>query len=315
MLNRRTVCLALGLAPLVAHAASKKNMSIIVPYPPGGPLDNVARLLGDAIKPIWGKTVINNIVGGAGARGMLACKNAAADGKTLVMGAVATLAINPLTIPNLPYKSEDFKPVTLLSDVPNVLVVTPSTMDKLQVRSVKNLIDFIKNNPDRLNCASGGTGSIGHIANAVLDANGLKTTHVPYAGASQAQLSLLSGETDFMFDNYASCQQAIKEGRLRALAVTAKERSPLIDCPSMTEIGISMDYSTWFGLFAPKETSPDACFALYNDIRSVLAQDKVQQKLLIATPLIRLMDPEAFSDFVTQEQQKYKHLFESIKLI
>ena len=146
MLNRRTVCLALGLAPLVAHAASKKNMSIIVPYPPGGPLDNVARLLGDAIKPIWGKTVINNIAGGAGARGMLACKNAAADGKTLVMGAVATLAINPLTIPNLPYKSEDFKPVTLLSDVPNVLVVTPSTMDKFKVTSAKNLIDFIKNN-------------------------------------------------------------------------------------------------------------------------------------------------------------------------
>ena len=315
MLNRRTVCLALGLAPLVVHAASKKSMSIIVPYPPGGPLDNVARLLGDAIKPIWGKTVINNIAGGAGARGMLACKNAAADGKTLVMGAVATLAINPLTIPNLPYKSEDFKPVTLLSDVPNVLVVTPSTMDKFKITSAKNLIDFIKNNPDRLNCASGGTGSIGHIANAVLNANGLKTTHVPYAGASQAQLSLFSGETDFMFDNYASCQQAIKEGRLKALAVTTKERSQLIDCPSMTEVGISMDYSTWFGLFASKETSPETCFALYNDIRSVLAQDKVQQKLLIATPLIRLMDPEAFSDFVALEQQKYKHLFESIKLI
>lgn len=315
MLNRRTVCLALGLAPLVAHAASKKNMSIIVPYPPGGPLDNVARLLGDALKPIWGKTVINNIVGGAGARGMLACKNASADGKTLVMGAVATLAVNPMTIPNLPYKSDDFKPVVLLSDVPNILVMTSSTMDKLGISSLQDLIEFIKQNPNRLNCASGGTGSIGHIANAVLDSNGLKTTHVPYAGASQAQLSLFSGETDFMFDNYASCQQAIKEGRLKALAVTTKSRSQLIDCPSMAEVGISMDYSTWFGLFAPKETSTETCFALYNDIRSVLAQDKVQQKLLIATPLIRLMDPEAFSDFVALEQQKYKHLFESIKLI
>lgn len=122
-------------------------MSIIVPYPPGGPLDNVARLLGAALQPVWGKTVIENIAGGAGARGMLAAKKAKNDGKTLVMGAVATLAVNPQTVKNLPYTVNDFAPVAMLSNVPNVLVMTPKTMEKFHIQSAKDLLNYLKKIP------------------------------------------------------------------------------------------------------------------------------------------------------------------------
>lgn len=314
MLSRRTLCLSLALAPLTSLAAPN-NMSIIVPYPPGGPLDNVARLLGAALQPVWGKTVIENIAGGAGARGMLAAKKAKNDGKTLVMGAVATLAVNPQTVKNLPYSVNDFAPVAMLSNVPNVLVMTPKTMEKLNIKSAKDLLNYLKKTPDKLNCASGGTGSIGHLANAILSANGFIAAHVPYAGASPAQLSLFSGETDFLFDNYASCQQAIKDGRLKALAVTTAQSSKLLSCPTMRELGVPMNLSTWFGLLAPKGTSPDTCLALYNALEAVVKEPEVLQKLLIATPFVSLMGPQAFADFIKNEQQKYQQLFSTLKLI
>ena len=314
MLTRRLLCMSLAMMPLISTAASN-TVSIIVPYPPGGPLDNVARLIGASLQKAWGKVIIENIAGGAGARGMLAGKNSDPDGKTLVMGAVATLAVNPLTIPNLPYQNSDFIPVALLSDVPNVLVMTPQTMSKFKITSVRDLLSFIKQKPNMLNCASGGAGSVGHIANALLESNGFRSVHIPYSGAAPAQLSLFSGETDFMFDNYASCQQAIKDGRLVALAVTTSQRSDILNCPTMTEVGIPMNLSTWFGLLAPKGTTLETCNALFNDIRSSINNPTVYKKLLLATPVVRLLGPKEFSEFVSQEQIKYQQLFKTLKLV
>ena len=138
-------------------------MTIVVPYPPGGPLDVSARILSEALKSKWGKTIVRNIPGAAGARGMLDVKNSKPDGKTLVMGAVATMVINPQTIENMPYSAEDFRAVSLISDVPNVLVMSPETMKRLGIKTASDFLNYLKANPGKLNCASGGIGSLQNV--------------------------------------------------------------------------------------------------------------------------------------------------------
>ena len=139
MTTRRALLSAIAggglLYPVIGFSKPQKLKTIVVPYPPGGPLDVSARILAEALKSKWGKTIVGNVPGAAGARGMLEVKNSKPDGKTLVMGAVATMVINPQTIENMPYSAEDFRAVSLISDVPNVLVMSPETMKRLGIKT------------------------------------------------------------------------------------------------------------------------------------------------------------------------------------
>ena len=314
MLSRRLFLSSLALTALPLPTLAKaQRMRIVVPYPAGGPLDACARLLAEALKNHLGRVIVENRPGAAGARAMLEVKNAPADGTTLVMGALATLVVNPLLSDDLPYSPSDFKAVASLSDTPNVLVMTPAAMQKLNVKDARDLIEFIKANPGKLNCASGGVGSAGHILNALMNSQGLNTVHVSYAGAMAAQLSLFSGETDLMFDNFANARAAIADKRLRALAQTRALADPQIDAPTLQSLGIKCDISTWFGLMAPKNTPNEICQGIFEHISAVLSDNSYRKKFDQLSGGTKLLSPEAFEKWIGDEQVKYLSIVKALR--
>lgn len=326
-MQRRTFMSAIGLValssasyfPMTAAAAALKGeggrpVRIVVPYPPGGPLDVSARAIADAVAPKLGTTVVENRPGAGGNVGMSYVSKADPDGYTLVMGAVATLAINPWLFKKLPYDPEgDFRPVTLVATAPNVMVITPEFSKRTGVKSVKDLVAYAKANPGKLNYASGGNGSAGHMAGELLKKReGIDMVHIPFAGASPALLSVLSGQTDLIVDNLANCSANIKAGKLIPLAVTTKERTPLLpDAPTMAEAGVpDFDIYTWFGLVVPSKTPDDVVKQLYDAIAPMLASPETKKKFAAFGAEAKPMTPDEFKAFATAEKAKYKELVE-----
>ena len=311
-----TALAAAGAAPLclqLANAQSAypaKPIRLVVPYPPGGPLDTAARALAERVKETLGVVVVENRPGAGGNLGVDQVAKSAPDGYSLVIGAVATHAVNPWLFSKLPYDPiKDFAPITLIAHVPNVLVMTPERADRLGIRSARDLINYARKNPARLNYASGGNGSAGHMAGELMKSQArISAVHIPYAGAAPAQLGLLAGQTDFMFDNLASAAAQIGAERLRALAVTTAQRAnALPNVPTMVEAGLSgFDVSTWFGVFAPAGT-PSAIVARLNAaftaaLRSLEMRERLARMGAEAAP----GTPEQFSELVRSELLKYQ---------
>ena len=234
---------ATALATVLAAPASAQSnypdrpIRLIVPFPPGGTSDVVGRIFAEALgKQIGQPVVVENRSGAGGNIGADLVAKAPADGYTLVMGAVATHAINPWLFANLPYDPvKDFAPVTIVASVPNVLVMNVEFATKNKIEKLADLIDYAKKNPGKLNYGSGGNGSAGHLSGELLKARaGINVEHIPYQGAAPAQLALLSGQSDFMFDNLAASAPLIKDGKVKALAVTTAQRlSLLADVPTV----------------------------------------------------------------------------------
>jgi tripartite-type tricarboxylate transporter receptor subunit TctC len=315
--TRRLFTLA-GLASLtialpVAQAQTAKPIRLIVPYPPGGPLDTVARVLAAAVKDSLGVVLVDNKPGAGGNLGADLAAKAAPDGHTLVMGAVATHAINPWLFAKLPYDPiRDFTPITRVAQVPNVLVLNAETAHKLGIASLADLVAFAKKNPGRLNYGSGGNGSAGHLAGEMFKAQaGLFMVHIPYAGGNPAQLGLLAGQVDLSFDNLASASANIKSGRLRALAVTTAVRaSAMPDLPTIAEAGRSLglggfDVGTWFGLFGPAGLPAEMLARLNKAFVAALdaPETKTRMAQLLAEP--SPSTPDQFAAFVKAELAKY----------
>ena len=297
----------------VARAQSAKPIRLIVPYPPGGPLDTVARVLAAAVKDSLGVVLVDNKPGAGGNLGADLAAKAAPDGHTLVMGAVATHAINPWLFAKLPYDPiRDFTPITRVAQVPNVLVLNAETANKLGIASLADLVAFAKKNPGRLNYGSGGNGSAGHLAGEMFKAQaGLFMVHIPYAGGNPAQLGLLAGQVDLSFDNLASASANIKSGRLRALAVTtAAHASAMPDLPTIAEAGRSLglggfDVGTWFGLFGPAGLPAETLARLNKAFVAALdaPETKTRMAQLMAEP--SPTTPDQFAAFVKAELAKY----------
>ena len=315
--TRRLFTLA-GLASLtialpVAQAQTAKPIRLIVPYPPGGPLDTVARVLAAAVKDSLGVVLVDNKPGAGGNLGADLAAKAAPDGHTLVMGAVATHAINPWLFTKLPYDPiRDFTPITRVAQVPNVLVLNAETAHKLGIASLADLVAFAKKNPGRLNYGSGGNGSAGHLAGEMFKAQaGLFMVHIPYAGGNPAQLGLLAGQVDLSFDNLASASANIKSGRLRALAVTTAARaSAMPDLPTIAEAGRGLglggfDVGTWFGLFGPAGLPSEMLARLNKAFVAALdaPETKTRMAQLLAEP--SPTTPDQFAAFVKAELAKY----------
>ncbi len=304
--------LALGATPLPALAQAKP-LRLIVPYPPGGPLDIVARLLADRVKDSLGVVVVDNKPGAGGNLGADLAAKAAPDGHTIVMGAVATHAINPWLFAKLPYDPiRDFTPITRVAQVPNVLVMNADTAQKLRITSLQDLVAYAKKNPGRLNYGSGGNGSAGHLAGEMFKAQaGLFMVHIPYAGGNPAQLGLLSGQVDLNFDNLASASANIKAGKLLALAVTTASRSAAMpELPTIAEAGRAVglaqfDVGTWFGLFGPAGLRAEVLAKLNSAFVAALAAPEVKARMaqLMAEPAPST--PEQFAAFVKAELAKY----------
>lgn len=311
---RRRDLLALGAAAFAAPvlAQSPRPLRLIVPYPPGGPLDIVARTLAERVKDSLGTVIVENKPGAGGNLGADLAAKAAPDGTTIVMGAVATHAINPWLYAKIPYDPiRDFTPITGVAQVPNVLVMNPEAADRFGVKSVGDLVSFAKKNPGKLNYGSGGNGSAGHLAGEMFKSQaGVFMVHIPYAGGNPAQLALLSGQVDLNFDNLASASANIKAGRLRALAVTTAKRSPAVpELPTIAETGGALagfDIHTWFGLFGPAKLPAETTQRLNKAVVEALASPELKARLatLMAEPMPTT--PEQFGAFVKSELAKYE---------
>jgi tripartite-type tricarboxylate transporter receptor subunit TctC len=287
-----------------------RPIRLVVPYPPGGPLDTAARALAEQVKSSLGTVVVDNRPGAGGNLGVDQVAKSAPDGYTLVVGAVATHAVNPWLFRKLPYDPvKDFVPITLIAHVPNVLVMTPERAAQLGVGSARELIDYLRRHPGQLNYASGGNGSAGHMAGELLKSQArVSAVHIPYAGASPAQLGLLAGQTDFMFDNLASATAQIKAGKLKALAVTTPQRAAALpDVPTMAESGLpGFDVSTWFGIFAPAGTPAPVVARLNQALTDALRSPEMRDRLGRMGAVPAPMSSEQFAALVRSELAKYQ---------
>ena len=304
---------AAGWAGMAAAQPGARPIRLVVPYPPGGPLDIVARALASAVKDSLGLVIVDNKPGAGGNLGADAVAKSAPDGRTIVMGAVATHAINPWLYAKLPYDPiRDFTPITRVAQVPNVLVLNAQAAQRLGVTTVHDLVVHARRNPGKLNYGSGGNGSAGHLAGEMFKAQaGLYIVHIPYAGGNAAQLALLSGQVDLTFDNLASAAANIRSDRLRALAVTTAQRSSAMpELPTLAEAARTdglggFDIGTWFGLFGPAGLPPEVLARLNKAFVAALDAPETRTRLaaLMAEPAPTT--PEQFAAFVKAELAKY----------
>jgi tripartite-type tricarboxylate transporter receptor subunit TctC len=293
-----------------APAYPTKPIRLIVPYPAGGPLDTAARALAEQVRTTLGVIVVENRPGAGGNLGVDQVAKSPADGYTLVIGAVATHAVNPWLFRKLPYDPvKDFVPITLVAHVPNVLVITPERAAQLNVASARDFVEYLRKHPGQLNYASGGNGSAGHMAGELLKSQAaVSAVHIPYAGAGPAQLGLLAGQTDFMFDNLASALAQIRAGKLKALAVTTSQRAAgLPDVPTMAESGLQgFDVSTWFGVFAPAGTPAPVVARLNETMTVALRTPEMRERLAKMGADAAPLSSAQFAELVRAELSKYE---------
>lgn len=304
--------IALSLVAALAATtalAQTKIIHIIVPYAPGGPIDATARLMAERVKDTLGTVIIDNKPGGGGNIGADAIAKAVPDGLTIGIAAVATHAINPWLYSKMPYNAAtDFAPITQMLRVPNVLVMNAEAAARLRINTLADLIKYAKANPAKLNYASGGNGSAGHLAGEMFKGQaGIFALHIPYNGGNPAQLALLSGQVDFNFDNLATAAANIKAGKLKALAVTTTQRSATLpDTPTVAETLKGFEIDTWWGLVAPAGTPADVVTRLNTAFVAALNSPEVKTRFaaLMAEPVAST--PEQFGAFMKAERAKYE---------
>jgi len=310
--------LAALVAVSAAHASAQpypnKPIRLVVPFPPGGTTDILARDVGQHLTEIWKQpVVIDNRPGAAGNVGSDIVAKSAPDGYTLLMCTVSSHAINPGLYSKLPYDHiKDFAPVILVARVPNVLEVNPG----VPVYTVADLIKLAKEKPGEINFASSGSGTSIHLSGELFKTmTGVNMVHVPYKGSAPAITDLIGGQVQVMFDNLPSSLQQIKAGKLRAIAVTSAQRSPALpDLPTIAESGLpGFEATSWFGVLAPAGTPPAIVNRLNAEINKWLQSPDGKEKLLAQGALIDPRgesvtaggSPEQFAAFIRAETEKW----------
>ncbi|HZZ94936.1 MAG TPA: tripartite tricarboxylate transporter substrate binding protein [Usitatibacter sp.] len=266
-------------------AASQDNyparpVTIVVPYPAGGVADLLPRLVGEKLTQKWGQPVIvENKAGASGNIGMGWVAQQPADGYTFALAPAGNLTVNPTLFPNLPFDTaRDFTPVTLLANVPNVLVVHPS----VPAKTFQELVAYAKANPGKLNFASPGAGSGAHLAGELLKLDaGVDIVHIPYKGLAPAVNDLLGGQVQMMFAGVSTIIQQVKSGKLRALAVAGPHRlDAMPGVPTVAESGYpGFDVTSWYGIVAKTGTPPAIMRKVRDDMADALKQPDVVKKL------------------------------------
>ena len=295
------------LAPLsvLAQGWPSKPVRLVVPYPPGGPTDIVARVVAERLTAQTGQTfIVDNRAGAGGNLGAEAVAKAAPDGYTLLVATTAH-AINKSLFKNLNYDVQrDFVPVSLLTQGPLVLVVNPD----FPAKSVSELIAIAKAKPKSVSFASSGNGQSTHLA-AELFASmaGAPMTHVPYKGSAPALNDLIAGQVPIMFDTMLSAMQHVKSGRLRALAITGAQRSPAApDVPTLAESGLpGYQAYAWNGLLAPAGTPPAVINRLSEELKTALSQPAVQEKFSAQGFAATWTAPAQAASFLQHEVEKW----------
>jgi len=300
------VLLALVAALACAQTYPTKPIRLVVPFPPGGATDILARDVAQKLTEAWGQSVIvDNRPGAGGNIGSELVAKSAPDGYTLEMGTVGTHAINASLYAKMPYDHvKDFTPVILVAGVPNVLVVNPA----LPANSVAELIAYAKANPGKLNFASSGNGTSIHLSGELFKVMaGVQITHIPYKGSAPALQDLLSGQVQMMFDNLPPSLPQIKAGKLRALAVTSLIRAPALpDVPTLSESGLpGFEASSWFGILAPAGTPAPIVAKLNAEIAKWLATPEAKEKLAKQGANAAGGTPDDFAKHIAAETAKW----------
>jgi tripartite-type tricarboxylate transporter receptor subunit TctC len=305
---KKFIALALALlAPLavLAQAWPSHPVKLVVPYPPGGPTDIVARVVAERLTTQTGQAfIVENRPGAGGNLGADAVAKAPADGYTLLVATTAH-AINMSLFKNLTYDVQrDFRPVSLLTRGPLVLVVNP----KFPAKSVADLIAMAKARPKEVSFASSGNGQSTHLAAELFSSMaGAPMTHVPYKGSAPALNDLISGQVPVMFDTMLSSMPYVKAGQLRALAITGAQRSPIApDLPTVAESGLpGYEVYAWNGLLAPAATPSAVVNRISEELKTALSQPSVQQKFNAQGFPATWTSPADATAFVHSEVEKW----------
>lgn len=311
-MNRRNILLssiAVAAAMISPLAAADQPIRLIVPYAPGGPLDVTARMLAERVRDTLGVVIVENKPGAGGNIGVDAIAKSAPDGKTIGLAAVATHAVNPWLYKKLPFNAnQDFAAITQMVSVPNVLVVNAQKAKELNIQTVEELVAYGKANPGKLSFGSGGNGSAGHLAGQMLQQGlGFTAVHIPYRGASPAQLALMAGEVDFNIDNLAAAAANIQSGKLKALAVTTPTESKLLPgVPSLSKHIKGFAVDTWWGLVAPAGTPANVIEQLNQAFTAALKDGETQKRFAILMAEPTPTTAAQFNAFMAAERSKYE---------
>jgi tripartite-type tricarboxylate transporter receptor subunit TctC len=282
-----------------------KPVTIVVPFTAGGNTDAFARMVGDELdKALGQRFLVENKPGAGGNLGAAQVARATPDGYTLGMGTVSTHAINPSLYKKLPFNPDTaFAPVSLIATLPNVLVVNPS----INAKSVPELIELLKAEPEVHTYASSGPGTSPHLgAELFATKTGTRMTHVPYKGSGQSIMDVVAGHVDMVFDNIPTAAAQAKAGKVRALAVTSLQRAPLLpDVPAMAEFLPGFEATSWHGLFAPGGTPKEIVDKLSSEVQRIMKLPHIQERMqaIGATPVGNT--PEEFTQHISVERKKW----------
>ncbi|OZI81142.1 tripartite tricarboxylate transporter substrate binding protein [Bordetella genomosp. 6] len=312
-----TLALGAMLAAPAAVAAPfpDRPVRLVVPYPPGGGADIFARTLSEPLAAQLGQPVIvENRPGANGIIGTDAVARAAPDGYTILLGNSGPNAINQAIYPELPYDAVDsFEEVSLIGYTTHVLVVNPG----VEARSVTELIELARRAPGRLNFASTGQGGTPHLAGELFKLmTGTDMVHVPYKGASPSNADVIAGQVQLTFNTLPPLMTSIKAGKVRALAVTGKQRSQLLpEVPTIDEAGVAgYDVQTWYGIHAPAGTPAVVVDRLNQALVAVLSNAKVREALVGQGYEVATSTPDAFSRMVRDDVAKWRKVVKEARV-
>ncbi|MCW5668754.1 MAG: tripartite tricarboxylate transporter substrate binding protein [Hydrogenophaga sp.] len=320
-IQKRRVLSAVALAIATTWACSaaqaaypEKTISIVVPTSAGGANDAMARTIGQALSLIFKQSVIvDNKAGGNGAIASEFVARAAPDGYTLMLGYIATHAMNP-SLQKLRYDPvKDFEPVGMVGYSATLMVANT----QVPANSAKELVTFMKANPDKINYASAGNGTAPHFAAEMFKlSTGTAMTHVPYKGSAPAVTDTMAGQTQVMFPSLFTAMPNVKNGKLKALGLAGSKRSPLMpDVPTLKEQGINnVDVSQWYAIFAPAKTPKPVLEQLNKALNQVLADPAVVKRLEEHGAEVDTMGLDEMRSFVAAEQVKWKQVVQAAKL-
>lgn len=317
---RRRSLFSVGLLCAASAALAQSPsapLTIVVPYPAGGPLDTSARIVAEGAAAQLGPITVENKPGAGGNTGADRVAKAPKTSNQVLMGAVATHAVNPWLYKPFPYNPlKDFKPLALVARTPNVLVVNAAQAAKLGIKTTPDLVQYLKKHPGEFRYGSGGNGSIGHISAEMFESlTNTKMDHTPFQGSKPALAALESGQVLLVFDNLASALPQIQSGKLLALGVTTLSRSDALPgVPSINDSVQGFNVSTWFGLFAPASL-PDADARRYANAFAAAMHapaGKEKFKKMGITPEEMVLD--GFAQFVRSENSKYEFLIRAAKI-
>ncbi|WP_287804795.1 tripartite tricarboxylate transporter substrate binding protein [Diaphorobacter sp.] len=309
------VALAASMALSAVAAWPEKSVNIVVPFPPGGSTDTIARAMAQHMGEKLGQAfVVDNRPGATGTIGATAVKRAAPDGYTLLVASLGPYVIAPHLVKNVPYDAvKDFDYLSLPVQAPNVLVVSPAQ----KARTLAEVVAALKAQPGKISFASSGNGSSDHLsAELFWQQSGTTGVHVPYKGGAPAINDLLGGQVDFSFQNVNAVLPHIRAGKLTAIAVTGDKRSPVLpDVPTLAEAGVKgAEIYSWQGMAAPKGLPADVKKKLADAAIQAINEPTLKKRLTDQGMEIVANTPEEFTAFQAREYARWKTLIEARKI-